>query len=230
MAEGEYRRLACRHCGDEFVPLKSTAMYCTKRCKHAAWRSANPERWREHRQADNRKRHPCSAVFAGYCRECGGAFVSRRERPFCSDVCYRKANHKASYVSTAPAVRTCVTCGGKFEAPPFKTRPTDFCGAECRRAAVRAQKVKRKARERGAAVETVNPFKVFARDGWLCQLCGIKTPQAKRGTCEPDAPELDHIVPLARGGEHSYRNTQCACRRCNGLKRDKPLGQLLLVG
>jgi 5-methylcytosine-specific restriction endonuclease McrA len=85
-----------------------------------------------------------------------------------------------------------------------------------------ATRILRKARERVAKVETVNPFKVFERDGWMCRLCGAATPRGKRGTHDDDAPELDHVIPLAKGGDHSYANTQCACRRCNGLKGDDP--------
>jgi 5-methylcytosine-specific restriction endonuclease McrA len=29
---------------------------------------------------------------------------------------------------------------------------------------------------------------------------------------------VDHVVPLARGGEHSYANTQPACPPCNMSK------------
>jgi 5-methylcytosine-specific restriction endonuclease McrA len=76
---------------------------------------------------------------------------------------------------------------------------------------------------KGAKIERVDPFVVFERDGWRCQLCFDPTPKEKRGTHEDDAPELDHVVALADGGSHSYVNTQCACRRCNiekGRRKD----------
>jgi hypothetical protein len=41
------------------------------------------------------------------------------------------------------------------------------------------------------------------------------------GTTSDDAPEHDHIVPLARGGEHTYENSQTLCRVCNILKGDR---------
>jgi 5-methylcytosine-specific restriction endonuclease McrA len=82
---------------------------------------------------------------------------------------------------------------------------------------------------RGATVELVDPIKVFERDGWRCQLCMRKTPARLRGSYDPRAPELDHIVPISKGGAHSYINTQCACRECNGKKLDRPLGQLRLI-
>ena len=97
------------------------------------------------------------------------------------------------------------------------------------RAAKARSKARRRARRRLARVETFDPFEVFDRDGWRCHLCGVKTPKKLRGTYADNAPELDHIVPLSQGGEHSKRNTACSCRKCNIEKADKPLGQMLLI-
>lgn len=226
MADQECRLLSCRHCTAQFTPTQSTAQYCGKRCKVAAWRQANPARTAEHRAAERK----ASFYFAGYCAHCGVAFGGKRRRTYCSSTCEHAAWYEVHKVSTAPATRKCASCCKIFAAQPHKTRPTDFCSAPCRQAAKRAQKERRNAKLRGATVETVHPLRVFERDGWRCQLCGVKTPKTKRGTYSDDAPELDHIEPLARGGEHSYRNVQCACRRCNGAKSDRPLGQMLLFG
>jgi hypothetical protein len=78
--------------------------------------------------------------------------------------------------------------------------------------------------------EHVNAFKVFARDGWTCQMCKRKTPRKLRGTIAPNAPEVDHIIPLSKGGDHTYLNTQLLCRQCNNDKSDKEIGQLLMFG
>jgi hypothetical protein len=88
---------------------------------------------------------------------------------------------------------------------------------------------KHRARKHGVIYEPFNPLEVLARDRWRCQLCGIKTPQTKRGTIDDDAPELDHIVPLSKGGGHTRANTQCLCRRCNGKKSNTARGQLGLT-
>lgn len=32
---------------------------------------------------------------------------------------------------------------------------------------------------------------------------------------------LDHVIPLARGGEHSYSNVRCAHYWCNAIKTDR---------
>ena len=47
---------------------------------------------------------------------------------------------------------------------------------------------------------------VFARDHHRCQYC--RSP----------AESLDHVVPKARGGKHTWENVVACCRRCNVRK------------
>lgn len=49
---------------------------------------------------------------------------------------------------------------------------------------------------------------VFRRDDYTCRLCG------RRG----GPLEVDHIVPVARGGENDPDNLQTLCRGCNRRK------------
>lgn len=88
------------------------------------------------------------------------------------------------------------------------------------RAKKSAEKARRRARH-NVRTDRINPFKVFDRDGWVCQMCGVPTPKSLRGSYEPNAPELDHVVSLANGGHHTWDNVQCACRSCNGSKGPK---------
>jgi len=76
----------------------------------------------------------------------------------------------------------------------------------------------RRARKRNVYYENVDPLMVLDRDKWKCRGCGIKTPQILRGTWEDNAPEVDHIIPLALGGSHVANNLQCLCRKCNQEK------------
>lgn len=73
----------------------------------------------------------------------------------------------------------------------------------------------------GGGFESFDPFEVFERDEWRCKICGVQTPRSKRGSLEDEAPELDHVVPLSKGGVHTRANTQCLCRKCNRIKSDK---------
>lgn len=139
----------------------------------------------------------------------------------------------------------CRTCGTEFNrSDGGSTR--FFCSKRCKdekekltrkaarnspavKMARRIDKKMRRALSRGAnGGERVDPLKVFERDGWRCGLCGSMTLKSARGSTHDRAPELDHIIPLALGGAHSYANTQCACRRCNGAKGATARGQLRL--
>lgn len=144
----------------------------------------------------------------------------------------RQREHGATLAALASS--PCAVCGQ----PCGYTfgRRKRYCSRECQKASDSyrdhrcAHRIKRKALKRSVSVETVSPILVFDRDRWTCQLCGVATPKGRRGTMTPNAPELDHILPLACGGAHSYANTQCACRACNAAKGATPRGQLLLIG
>jgi 5-methylcytosine-specific restriction endonuclease McrA len=240
MADENYRRLNCGGCGSAFANTHKAAMYCAKACKLKAWIARNPDRHKAHREKEAAKPETVCRVFAGYCVGCGGAFVARNlHQRYCTKTCVT-ATAKAAYQANSAvrkamrSMQGCAVCGGSVGGG--ETKPRRYCSDTCARASEttlssrRAGKSRRRARLKNVLVESVDPFKVFDRDGWRCQLCGTKTPKTKRGTYADNAPELDHILPLSKGGEHSYLNTQCTCRRCNATKSDTPMGQMLLVG
>ena len=224
----------CAHCGEPMNGRLANAMYCGRACKLKAWKASNQERWAELNGQYTPLARKVSAYHARYCPHCGMAFGGRRPRTHCSDKCEHAARYAANPVSVAPSSRTCPICRSVFAPVDAASMQSRMCSPECvdraRRKLHAIGKQQRAARMRGVLSERVDPFRVFDRDGWRCRLCGVRTPKAKRGTYDNDAPELDHIIPLSKGGAHSYLNTQCACRKCNGAKSDRPLGQLLLVG
>jgi 5-methylcytosine-specific restriction endonuclease McrA len=71
----------------------------------------------------------------------------------------------------------------------------------------------RRALKTKAFVERVFRSVVFQRDEGVCGICDKPV--------EPDDWHLDHIVPLSKGGEHSYANVQVAHPFCNMAKGDK---------
>lgn len=92
-------------------------------------------------------------------------------------------------------------------------------------AKVRDSGHRRRARKVSAYVEGVDRDFVMARDRWICHLCGDKIPKNAKwpsglfGT-------LEHVVPLASGGAHSYNNIKAAHLSCNCKKGSKTVGQL----
>jgi 5-methylcytosine-specific restriction endonuclease McrA len=77
---------------------------------------------------------------------------------------------------------------------------------ELRRRHVRAYQ----ARKLKVRVEDVNPLVVLERDDGICGICGADV--------DPQAFEVDHVIPISRGGSHSYDNVQAAHGSCNRRK------------
>jgi len=124
--------------------------------------------------------------------------------------------------------RSCSDCGVEYcDWPLSRMGPgsakCQTCQDEASRLVKKAWKAKRKAVEKGAKGYAFDVFDVFERDGWRCQLCDCSSPKRLRGTYHPSAPELDHIKPLSKGGEHTMENTQLLCRTCNMMKSDKSM-------
>lgn len=172
------------------------------------------------------------------CKKCGVEFRSKQHvAAYCSTDCMAAA---LKALNTKHPERYCAKCGDLFK--PARTNRRQraagyvqkHCSYECAGQTAPTRAPNRKARKAalrsGGYWHPVNPITVFDRDGWRCHLCGRKTPKDLRGTTDDRAPELDHIVPLAAGGDHSYENAACACRRCNREKGARPLGQMLLFG
>lgn len=58
-------------------------------------------------------------------------------------------------------------------------------------------------------------FEVFKRDSFTCQYCGAKAPDV--------VLQVDHIRPVAAGGDNDLMNLVTSCRPCNGGKGARPL-------
>ncbi len=212
--------LTCRNCGKEFRPKRGDrTTCCSQRCG-----------WRWHSKQDAARRPaPSSPIKYGNCAQCGKTFIVRTRRKICSVQCSRllssqRAHTKNSAKKTVTA-RPCVECSGVFT-PEYGDKRRRFCSEWCvRRHHKRVGKAMRRARSAGATREQIDPLMVFKASGWRCYLCGVVTPPDKRGTTAADAPELDHVIPLARGGTHTRANVACACRSCNQAKGAGGLGQ-----
>lgn len=193
-----------------------------------AWKRANPEKHAQNLLSESAKRKALtlSKQAAHQCVMCTKVFDGRART--CSRECElafvrRAALERALALHRQEAkVIDCEECGTQF-CPIYGASNAILC-VPCmqtrKRAAHAMGKAVRKAKIRSVLTERVNPIKVLERDGWQCRLCGVATPQAKRGTYETNAPELDHRIPISKGGPHTYANTQCACRACNQAKGD----------
>ena len=71
----------------------------------------------------------------------------------------------------------------------------------------REQSSRRRAAKRLTMVKPVDFLRILARDGDRCHLCG--------GLIPAEARHFDHVIPLARGGQHQEENIRVAHVTCN---------------
>lgn len=64
-------------------------------------------------------------------------------------------------------------------------------------------------------------FEVFKRDGFRCTYCGQRPPEV--------VLVIDHVVPVAGGGDDSPENLTTSCYTCNAGKGAVALGQVMPV-
>ena len=147
-------------------------------------------------------------------------------------------------------MKTCTNCGQEFRAGTGNMTCSTSCASvrimagsalrvkaaktpqeklQMRRERDRRKNHKRRAEIRAAFVEDVKPLRVYARDGWRCHICGLKVDQRLSGLHQR-GPTLDHLIPLSKGGQHSYDNVALAHRVCNTKKHAKNVSfQMLLI-
>lgn len=219
----------CKQCGKRFLHRtnKNKNIFCSRDCAFQ-WKRDNPKNG-----------FPSSKIYFHQCLICGKTFITSRYATLCSDECriiYNRNKARESSIRRDKrdrSPRACKTCGVLF-VPEYGDRRRVLCSTKCSAKYIDKKgkaiyKAKRRARKHGVTYERIDPNKILQRDKWKCQLCGIKTPRSKRGTIEDDAPEMDHIIPLALGGTHTYFNLQCTCRKCNIEKGATMKGQLCLA-
>lgn len=217
----------CLMCGIEFQGHPSSqqikdggAKYCSRTC------------YNNHRFGDKSLRDAIKADSAAKTK------YGMKIRRLIS--CLRILLAKKIYQEKSQALKNLLTSSpckqcGKPVGYGLTGRPKKYCSRQCiknspeHKLRIALNRQRRDERLKNNFVELVNPYYVLKRDGYKCQICRVKTPLSLRGSYHDNAPEVDHIIPLAKGGEHSYLNTQCLCRKCNINKSDKEIGQLRLV-
>lgn len=81
-------------------------------------------------------------------------------------------------------------------------------------------------RDRGRGRQEAR-LRIWLRDGPNCKGCG-KLIDITPGT--PDPFELDHTVPLWKGGKDADHNRQCLCPECHDAKTRGEAGERAQAG
>ena len=218
----------CQRCGVTFTPRDNRNSTCCSRICGFRW------------QAQQRAVGATCPVFFFECRICGKLRTTRNRRAvFCNSDCVAEDNRRRARHPHPMITAPCAACGKAFTYQRY-SRPRVLCDRlACRKLrekqlnpiawnnARARQRHARRARAMGGVVERFDPIYVFERDHWTCGLCG-KAVNRRLHNPHPLSATLDHIVPLASGGDHSLINVQLAHMICNSLKGANLVGQLRL--
>lgn len=238
----------CEHCGAEFGSRRSRrgwTRYCSKSCAARARSEGNPSRrlrnceicgeqykasrgdqrtcsracgTKIHRRTRERAQWPSSPVYIRNCAYCATVFVGRKPvAKFCSPKCNRD--------SRRPQERHCA-CGQLI---PLKRQKCDACVRLARKERRRREKKAAEARKRGIKQEPYTLAEIAVRDRYRCGLCRKRVAMTK-AVPHPKAPSIDHVLPIACGGDDTRANVQLAHFSCNARKHVGGSQQLALIG
>jgi hypothetical protein len=168
---------------------------------------------------------PSCKVWIKACAVCGELSTFRTKRKIWT--CSRRCKDREYDARCRPAKNSgpapCLTCQqGSF---PFPRRNCQACTRQIKR----TRKRRRDALKRGAATEAYTLAEVAQRDRYRCGLCGKRVAMTK-AVPHPKSPTIDHVLPLARGGDDTRANVQLAHFICNSTKCVGGTQQLALIG
>lgn len=219
----EPRKCAYEPCSKLFTPKNNKGKYCSNTCRtHQSHGKKHSLTGLPRGQGYILRYPPHSKIYLITCPITGILFTSRKVVEYHPTVTPSQIyRHKHPFKQKKHF--NCNECGAAYKAH----RTNGKCKECNQRTSKRIAKSKRRAKERSLLADQVDPYTVFRKHKWHCACCGKYTPISARGKQLHNSPELDHIIPLSKGGQHTYANTQLLCRQCNLNKSDslfyKPL-------
>lgn len=125
---------------------------------------------------------------------------------------------------------TCPVCGKEFEAiSSAKKYCSNRCESKANRHVYRMRR--RNSYKDGRMDKDISIEGLYAMDNGVCYLCGGKCDfndfKIIKGTkcCGNTYPSVDHVIPVSKGGSHTWDNVKLAHRSCNSRKRAKIYGE-----
>lgn len=193
----------CRVCGDRFdiKPVGRIREICSKSCSNRSCREKHDDKLREYhrryREENSEKVRESQRAW----RIANAESLAEKKREHYQENIDHYREYKREYHRKNADRLTAKTIQWQKDNPE-KTH---------------MKNQRRRSRVREAFVEDVDPSVVLSRDGWVCHICGDAIdPKFK----SPDVMSwsIDHVIPLAKGGAHEYKNCKAAHRGCNSRK------------
>lgn len=191
----------CAHCGGSLEGMRSHAKYCSKRCKNNAahvriyWRGKQSDKQVDVPPRRQKKTRP----------------------PTEAEKATRKSAFRDRYASD-PELRERLKAAARRQY--YKKQEENQIYSRNYRAANKSTR-RAQAERRKALVAASGPIPITPRE-WR------RLKARYRGCCaycaQPcESLQMDHVIPLAKGGRHAPANILPACPSCNISKRDNLL-------
>lgn len=122
----------------------------------------------------------------------------------------------------------CKQCGKTFQQKNGRL----YCSPECalkyqdKYKQSKKDKRTRMAKANGTYDTSITLTKLYKRDKGICYICG-KHLVLNDNYNRLDAPTIEHVIPIAQGGTHTWDNVRLACRNCNNHKGTKTYKEYL---
>ena len=238
----EMVKKTCIVCGKEFETYKQSRVTCSDECSkinkyHRQYRSTEDYKAKraEYDRQKYLKKHPNARTREQIHAESVALKAKRKaeskarqaelEKQWAEARAEKekKKQKNIDYWLNYEAEHICEECSEKFIAhyPTAK-----YCSNACQQ-----KKFRKRRRYRGITIDSdISLFKLAERDHNQCQICGlfVNWDDFKETDttiiCGDMYPSIDHILPISKGGLHSWDNIQLAHRICNTRKGNRYIG------
>lgn len=141
------------------------------------------------------------------------------------------------------SIRNCRQCDKEFKTNSGES----YCSQECwkrnknrRRELMRRRKF-RILKSKNLYDSSITLEKLIQKEKNVCYLCGgqcdlndfIIDDRGSFSITGANYPSIEHVIPISKGGTHTWNNVKLAHHYCNAIKRDKEIiettGQLVLL-
>lgn len=123
----------------------------------------------------------------------------------------------------------CRRCGTSFRFPK-EFGSVKFCSALCRVTYYHisdgpelkgcGKRYSKRRRAIMALGDKIDPYVIYVHFNWTCYLCNRKI-NPELTSPDPMSATLDHVIPLSRGGGHTWDNLLPTHLICNELKSNE---------
>lgn len=200
----------CKQCSKTFYEYKKR-LFCSLECRRSY-------------ETENKKSRPeyiPKPKQIKTCINCNKEYETHQtESKYCSYECRYESSYRYMVERKPTYNIKCKECGKWFSTT---NKGKKYCSVTCsdrfeyrKKETIRRERIK----QNGRIDWDISIERLIHRDKGICYLCGeqVKT------NLDPNHdyyPSIEHVIPVAKGGTHTWDNVKLAHRKCNYLKSDK---------